>query len=113
MALAQVRLRPPPLAQERRRYTTAGLRKKLERAGFDVLRISYTNFSRLPITLGVRLLQRFSGQANEAAETEMTVPMAPVNAILAGALALEAAALRLAPLPAGSSVMCVAVKRKL
>jgi SAM-dependent methyltransferase len=99
------------LAQERRRYTKAGLSAKLERAGFDVLRISYTNFATLPITLGVRLAQRLVGHGNEAAETEMTVPMRPVNAILAGALAVEAAVLRLAPLPAGSSVMCVARRK--
>ncbi len=100
------------LAQERRRYTKAELSGKLERAGFDVLRISYTNFTTLPITLGLRWAQRAIGHGDEAAETEMSVPMAPVNAILAGALAAEAAVLRLVPLPAGSSVMCVAKKRK-
>jgi len=41
----------------------------------------------------------------------MSVPVEPVNTILAAALAAEAAVLRLMPLPAGSSVMCVARKR--
>lgn len=99
------------LAQERRRYTTSQLAAKLDRAGFDVLRMSYTNFATLPITLGVRLAQRALGRGAEAGETEMSVPMEPVNGILAGALAVEAAVLRLVPLPAGSSVMCVARKR--
>ena len=99
------------LAQERRRYTSTGLAAKLERAGFEVLRISYTNLATLPIALAVRLAQRARGQGHEASETEMSVPMVPVNAILAGALAAEAAVLRLMPLPAGSSVMCVARKR--
>ena len=99
------------LAHEQRRYTTTRLRAKLERAGFEVVRMSYTNFATLPITLGVRLMQRAIGHGREAGETEMSVPMAPVNAILATALAAEAAVLRLVPLPAGSSVMCVARKR--
>lgn len=99
------------LAEERRRYTTATLAARLHGAGFDVLRMSYTNFSTLPITLAVRLSQRAAGRGHEAAETEMSVPMEPVNTILAGALAVDAALLRLAPLPAGSSVMCVARKR--
>jgi SAM-dependent methyltransferase len=100
------------LALERRRYTVSGLRAKLDRAGFDVLRISYTNFTTLPITLAVRLAQRALGHRDEAAESEMSVPMAPVNAIRAGALAAEAALLRLMPMPAGSSVICIAKKRK-
>ncbi len=99
------------LANERRRYTTRQLSAKLDRAGFDVMRMSYTNFTTLPLTLGVRLAQRVLGHAGEAGEREMSVPVSPVNAILAGALAAEAAVLRLMPLPAGSSVMCVARKR--
>ncbi len=99
------------LAHEQRRYTSAGLRAKLEMAGFEVLRISYTNFTTLPLTLGVRLAQRARGHRDQAAETEMAVPMEPVNAILAGALAAEAAVLRWMPFPAGSSVLAVARKR--
>jgi SAM-dependent methyltransferase len=99
------------LAEERRRYTARGLRAKLAGAGFDVLRMSYTNFTTLPITLAVRLAQRALGKSGEAGETELSVPAAPVNAILSGALAAEAAVMRVMPLPAGSSVMCVARKR--
>jgi SAM-dependent methyltransferase len=99
------------LAQERRRYTASSLRSKLEAAGFDVLRISYTNFTTFPLTLGVRLAQRALGHRDDAAETEMTVPMKPINAMLAAGLAVEAAVLRMMPLPAGSSVMAVARKK--
>lgn len=99
------------LAHEQRRYTTARLRAKLDAAGFDVIRMSYTNFTTLPLTLAVRLAQRLGGRRDNAAETEMTVPMAPVNAVLTGLLAVEAAVLRLTPLPAGSSVLSVARKR--
>ncbi len=99
------------LANERRRYTTGRLRTKLTAAGFEIVRMSYTNMTTLPITLAVRMSQRLLGHRDEAAETEMEVPAAPLNALLAGALRLEAAAMRVAALPVGSSVMCVARKR--
>jgi SAM-dependent methyltransferase len=99
------------LAHERRRYTTRGLAAKLNDAGFDVLRISYTNFSTFPLTLAVRLAQRVRGRRDEADETEISVPSEPVNSILAGVMAAEAALLRVTRLPAGSSVMAVARKR--
>ena len=96
------------LANERRRYTAGGLRAKLEAAGFHVIRLSYTNMTTLPITLGVRMAQRLFGHGNEAGETEMAVPPAGVNAVLAGTLHMEAALLGAVSLPIGSSVMCVA-----
>jgi len=99
------------LANERRRYTAARLRGKLSEAGFDVVRMSYTNMITLPITLAVRVSQRMLGHGDQAGEAEMTVPPAPVNAILAGTLWLEAGAMRVASLPVGSSVMCVARRR--
>ena len=99
------------LAHERRRYTTGQLSAKLDDAGFELIRISYTNFATFPLTLAVRLAQRARGRRDEADEAEISVPSAPVNAILAGVMAVEAAALRVMPMPAGSSVMAVARKR--
>jgi len=99
------------LANERRRYTSARLRTKLSDAGFEVIRLSYTNMVTLPITLAVRLSQRVVGRTDQAGEAEMTVPPGPVNALLAGTLRLEAAAMRVTSLPVGSSVMCVARRR--
>jgi len=75
-----------------------------------VLRISYTNFATFPLTLAVRLAQRARGRRDEADEAEISVPPAPVNAILAGVMAAEAALLRATRLPVGSSVMAVARK---
>lgn len=98
------------LAHERRRYTTRGLTAKLNEAGFEVLRISYTNFATFPLTLAVRLAQRARGRRDEADEAEISVPSEPLNSILAGVMAAEAAVLRVTRLPAGSSVMCVARK---
>lgn len=99
------------LANERRRYTAARLRDKLAAAGFDVVRMSYTNMTTLPITLAVRLAQRVIGHGDQAGEAEMQVPAAPINAVLSGVLRLEAAAMRVASLPVGSSVMCLARRR--
>ncbi len=100
------------LANERRRYTAARLRAKLSDAGFEVLRMSYTNMTTLPITLAVRLAQRLLGRSDQAGEGEMAVPAGPINAVLAGVLRLEARVISAASLPAGSSVMCVARRSK-
>ena len=100
------------LANERRRYTAARLRAKLSDAGFEVLRMSYTNMTTLPITLAVRLAQRLLGRSDQAGEGEMAVPAGPINAVLAGVLRLEARVISVASLPAGSSVMCVARRSK-
>ncbi len=96
------------LGGEVRRYTKAGLRQVLERGGFRIERITYTNASILPITAAVRFGQRLRGFQESAAE--ITVPAAPVNAVLSGLLAVEAAALKVADMPAGSSLLCLAQK---
>jgi hypothetical protein len=99
------------LSAEVRRYDRPRLRALLASAGFTVRRITYTNATLFPAMLAVRLAQRFAGFAPEAqATTEITVPPAPVNAVLAGALAVEAGLLRLTPLPFGSSLLCLASK---
>lgn len=96
------------LAGEVRRYSRRSLRARLERAGFDVRRITYTNATILPVLLGVRLAQRASG--HEESQEEISVPAAPVNAVLTGLLALEAAAVRLVNMPFGSSLLARAQK---
>jgi hypothetical protein len=40
----------------------------------------------------------------------MSVPAAPVNTLLSGVLALEAAAVRVVDMPLGSSLLALAVK---
>lgn len=97
------------LSNEVRRYTRSDLRMTLEGAGFEVQRITYTNFTTLPLTAAVRYAQRFTGGHQESA-AEITVPVAPVNAILTGLLAVESIALRLTNMPAGSSLLCLARK---
>jgi SAM-dependent methyltransferase len=97
------------LSSEIRRYTRPGLRKLLEDAGFSIRRITYTNFTTLPLTAGVRFAQRFMGGHQESA-AEITIPPAPVNTMLSSVLALESLALGVIDMPAGSSLLCLARK---
>jgi len=99
------------LSAEIRRYTKATLGRLLGQAGFEIERISYTNATLFPVTLGVRLVQRIAGlKPEEDATGEITVPPQPVNAILSGALRVEAALQRVTTLPFGSSLLCLARK---
>lgn len=96
------------LGGEVRRYSRRRLRWALERAGFEIRRLTYTNLSILPIVAGVRLSQRMFGHRESA--SEISVPPAPLNAALSGLLALESLALRVTNMPLGSSVLCLARK---
>ncbi|SRR3954447_13651539 len=96
------------LSGEVRRYSRADLRNRLERAGFRVRRITYTNLTILPLVAAVRLKQRITGHVES--EDEIAIPPAPINAVLAALLSIEAAALRVANMPIGSSLLACAVK---
>lgn len=99
------------LAEELRRYDRPMLRDALAEAGLEVLRTTYTNASLFPAILAARVLQRAAGM-NTPEETghEISVPPAPINALLDGLLALEAVLLRVVDLPFGSSLLCAARK---
>ena len=109
-ALEALRGNHSVLSNEVRRYSRGDLTRRLEAAGFEVTRATYTNFSILPMVAAVRLKQRLSGAHVESQE-EISVPAAPVNGLLSGLLAAEAAALRFVNMPAGSSLLAVARKR--
>jgi SAM-dependent methyltransferase len=96
------------LGGERRRYRRDELRDHLTRSGFDVQRITYTNFTLLPMVATIRFGQRLSG--SRESDAEMKVPPALVNAALSALLALEAAALRVTNMPLGSSLLALARK---
>jgi SAM-dependent methyltransferase len=99
------------LAREVRRYTAKGLRALLERAGFTIERLTYTNAGLLPILLPLRLLHRLRGLAPESkAEQEIRMPSRPVNALLDRMLALEAVVVQHLDLPWGSSLLVMARK---
>jgi ubiquinone/menaquinone biosynthesis C-methylase UbiE len=96
------------LGGELHRYTRGELRSHLEQTGFSVTRITYTNFSLLPLVASVRFAQRLFGHSES--DTEISVPPAPVNAALSAILAAEALALRVANMPLGSSLLALARK---
>ena len=100
------------LSNETRRYTPAKLRTLVEGAGFDVERLSFDHLTLLPFMLPVRLWHRFTARQGVIApgESEMDVPIGPVNAALTALVSLEALALRAVNMPIGCSLMCLARK---
>ena len=101
------------LSREIRRYSRADLRARLERAGFLVERVTYTNATLFPPLAIARLLQRLRGLRHEAepgAAAEITVPPAPINAVMSAVMRLEALWLRVFDEPFGSSLLCLARK---
>jgi SAM-dependent methyltransferase len=99
------------LTMEVRRYTKARLRSLFEQQGFTLERMTFTNMATFPLTLAVRVKDRMTGKAAEASDDDLAVPAAPINAALAGALAVEGAMLHVTNLPIGSSLLCVARRR--
>lgn len=94
------------LAQDLRRYSKARLRALLEGAGFEIVRLTYSHASLMPLMLPVRLAQRWRSNGRLApGEFEITVPAAPVNAILSAVMAIEGLALRVVDMPIGSSLI--------
>jgi SAM-dependent methyltransferase len=100
------------LSEEVRRYTPAALQALVESAGLRIERLTFDHFSLLPLMLPVRMWHRLTAKDGvvEAGEGEITVPMAPVNALLTALVSLEALALRAVDMPIGSSLMCLARK---
>jgi SAM-dependent methyltransferase len=96
------------LGDEKRRYTTDSVRRSLLRAGLRPERVTYTNATLFPMLVAVRAMQRLTGWPVPG--VELSVPPAPVNALLSGVMAAEAALARRVNLPFGSSVLCLARK---
>src|SRR5687768_11831943 len=109
-ALPALRGNHSVLGGEVQRYTRASLRRHLEAAGFEVVRLTYTNAAILPIVAGVRLAQRLRQGEHQLSDVEMTVPIAPVNLALSGLLAIESIALRAVDMPLGSSLLTLSRK---
>jgi SAM-dependent methyltransferase len=98
------------LGGEVRRYTTGRLRAALERGGFHITRVTYTNASIFPLVAGVRIWQRLRGLNKTPTAGDFFHPPALINAAFSGALAAEAIALQWTNMPIGSSVLCLARK---
>ena len=99
------------LSHEVRRYHREDLRRRLQAAGFSIVRLTYTNATIFAPLLVARLLQRRRGLRRETeAEHEIAVPAAPINAALSVLLWAESLWLRVFNAPFGSSLLCLAQK---
>ena len=100
------------LVSEVRRYTRSRLRSKLQRVGFRIERMTYTNAALFPITASVRALQRLRGVKPDGGDRgDFYVPPAPVNSLFSGALAVESKLIAAGiDMPLGSSLLCLARK---
>lgn len=100
------------LSHERRRYSRASLSRLLTDAGFRIVRITYTNAALFLPLLAVRAFHRARGLASEAdATSEISVPPAPINALLSAMLWVESLWLHAGgSSPFGSSLLCLARK---
>jgi SAM-dependent methyltransferase len=108
-ALSVLRGRHSVFGAELRRSTRRRLRGVLARGGFDVVRLTYTNFVLFPLMLAVRTTERAMGLASpEEAGGNIAVPFSLLNEGLSALLRLEALALRVTDMPIGSSLLCVA-----
>jgi SAM-dependent methyltransferase len=99
------------LSREVRRYSRESLSRLLSDTGFRVVRMTYTNAALFAPMLISRGLQRLRGLApEEHAQGEITVPAAPINALLSAVLRAESWWLRVGNSPFGSSLLCLAQK---
>lgn len=110
-ALEQLRGDHAVLAEEAHRYGRGELHAMVEGAGFLVQRLTFTNVSLFPVMFALRWWQRRRGLKPAAqAQHEISIPSPAINGALTRLLALEAALVRRANMPVGSSLLLLARK---
>ena len=93
------------ISNHRRRYTMAGLKEAVRKAGFDIEHASYVNLSFFaPIFFG-RLLMRITG-LRPASENNITI--GALNGVMGKLFGAERFLLRHLNFPFGVSIICVA-----
>jgi hypothetical protein len=96
---------------EVRRYTPARARVLVEQAGLRVERVQFMFASLLPLMLAVRALQRLSRPFRRLRDdSDIRVPLAPINQALSYLVRGEVAVARYVRAPMGSSLLVVASK---
>jgi SAM-dependent methyltransferase len=96
-------------SHHRRRYTRGELREKVQRAGFEVRRITSMFAVTLPLQVGSRLVNRRRAEFDPTAELRLS---RPVNTLLAAAMRVESAVISTGlSLPAGGSLLAVSERR--
>lgn len=92
----------------RRRYTAKALRSLLQEAGFYVERLSYVNTLLFPLAVAQRLSER-ALPALEHEDSDIRLPMKPINVAMRWPMATEAAFLEMGGrLPFGLSIIALA-----
>jgi SAM-dependent methyltransferase len=91
-----------------RRYRRGPLKRLLQAAGFELLEARYWNSVLFPVAAAVRLARKVRAPAHGGSDIHM--PAAPINRMLATLMHLEAVLGRAVPFPFGLSVFTVAAK---
>lgn len=96
----------------KRRYLRSELLSRVERAGFEVCKISYVNAILFPGIAGVRMLQRIGRFRPRRAEevTEIFDVKGVLNSVLRFVLEAEAFLLQFLSFPFGVGLLCIARK---
>lgn len=94
----------------RRRYTRPEFKAKVAAAGFHVMRATYVN---LPLFLPLLAMVK-TGRLKKGANVKVDYALVPdaFNRVLAGVVKFEAGLLARLSLPLGTSIACVAAKRR-
>ena len=87
----------------KRRYSKRALRRVVEAAGLEALKIGYFNALLFPLAAAARLAGRVAGKT----ESDDTLPPAPVNALFRGVFGLERHLVGRVPLPFGVSLFAL------
>ena len=92
-----------------RRYSKEELRRKIERSGFEVSRLSYFNTLLFPLVWGVRTFKNWAGRWHTF-RSDLRMPVFGLNGILARMFSLESILIAERDLPFGVSLVCLARK---
>ena len=95
------------ISHHRRRYTMAGLKEAVRKAGFEIERASYVNLSFFAPILFGRLLMRVTG-LRPVSENNLTI--GALNGMMGKLFAAERFLLRHLNFPFGVSIICVTRK---
>jgi SAM-dependent methyltransferase len=99
------------LAHHRRRYRRSDLRGKLEKAGFEVRRLTHFMAPLVPALIGLRFLGQLLPLSTPERRRNAEFTVVPFwNEVLERALAVERVLLRVVSLPLGTSLIAVAAR---
>jgi SAM-dependent methyltransferase len=94
----------------KRRYRKPELAGKVSKAGLQVQRCSYFNAVFFPAVAAMRISRRYLGIDRHTSDTNQ-LPAKWLNKLLLGVISAEMKVLRYLDLPAGVSLLCLAVKK--